>query len=168
MLWRILRQSGASNSKHKHTNKLYIQTCNMSSKLFLIPLCTLIHLYLALKPEQMLSFYICHNCTFCIIFTCIFMKTNKPHSDLNTLSKNNSTFVHLETANTLLFLLKTSMRLGCLYCGQMKKQQGVSGSVTSFPGLGSPHDHLLLLIALTLSSQHGHCLTFVAHFGFVL
>lgn len=87
MLWHILRQSGASNGEYKHTNKLYIQTCNISSKLLLIPLCTLIHLYLALKPEQMFSFYICHNCTSCIMFTCIFMKTNKPHSDLNTLSK---------------------------------------------------------------------------------
>lgn len=41
--------------------------------------------------------------TFCIMFTdmltnnnCISMKTNKPHSDLNTLAKNNSACVYLE------------------------------------------------------------------------
>lgn len=85
-----------------------------------------------------------------------------------TLSKNNSACVHLEKAHALLVHLETSVRLGRLCCGRLEKHQGISGGATSLPGSRFPQHHLLLLIALTLSFEHGHCAPYIAHLGFIL
>ncbi len=111
--------------------------------------------------------------TFCIMFTdmltnnnCISMKTNKPHSDLNTLAKNNSACVYLEihAAGSP----QNQHAAGMFILWTVGGAAGVSGSATSLPGSRFPQHHLLLLIALTLSFKQGHRSTYVAHLGFVL
>lgn len=98
MLWHILHREGSRQSGAKtlniHILTLYKQTLrNISSKLFLVPLCTLIHLHMALN--NMNKCFLSIFATFCnILFTdmltnnnYISTRTNKPHSDLNMLTK---------------------------------------------------------------------------------